>query len=104
MAVTVDGGGSAPSDITVKRFIETVATISTVSIVADTSGSITATLKRDRSGTVTTLGSISLSSAVTNRDTTLSGWTTDLAVADILIVEWSGAATLTQATLTIGVS
>ena len=101
---TVDGGGSTPSDTTTKRVIETAATLSVASLVADVSGSITATIKRDRGGTVTTLGTVSLSSAVSTRDTTLSGWTTDLQVADILIVEWSAASTLTRTTLTLGVS
>jgi len=84
--------------------IETNATISSASIVADVSGSITATVKRDRGGVVATLGTVSLSSAVSIRDTTLSGWTTDLVAADILIVEWTAASTLTHATLSIGVS
>ena len=101
---TVDGGGSTPSDTTTKRVIETAATLSVASLVADVSGSITATIKRDRGGTVTTLGTVGLSSVVSTRDTTLSGWTTDLQVADILIVEWSAASTLTRTTLTLGVS
>ena len=101
---TVDGGGSTPSDTTTKRVIETAATLSVASLVADVSGSITATIKRDRGGTVTTLGTVGLSSVVSTRDTTLSGWTTDLQVADIIIVEWSAASTLTRTTLTLGVS
>ena len=63
--------------------------ITAAALVADVSGSITITAKRytpagGAIGAATTLGTIALSSAQHNQDTTLSGWTTSVTSGDVL--------------------
>lgn len=101
---TTDGGGSAPTAAMSETVIEKNIKIDAASIHADVSGSIVATIKRTRSGTTITMGTVTLSSAQTIRDTDLSSWTaTDLEPGDILVVDWGAGTTLTKATLTLGV-
>jgi len=100
---TSDGGGSAPDAVTLETYIEQDCNLHTASIYADVSGSIVATVKRDRSATVTTLGTVTLSASQGVRVTDLSGWSSvSLEAGDILIVEWGAGTTLTRATLTLG--
>jgi hypothetical protein len=101
---TIDGGGSVPADTTVRTFSEISGTVSTASIVSGVTGSITALIQRDRSGSVTSMGTVQLTSAKTVRNTDLSGWTADdLLAGDIVIVNWSAGATLSQAVLSMKV-
>jgi hypothetical protein len=102
ITLTVDGGGSVPGTLVRARMIERDTEITSASIVADVSGSVAVTVKRDRGGSVTTLGTVTLSSAVSVRDTTLSGWTTGLLAGDILIAECGAGTTLGGYTLTLG--
>lgn len=101
---TVDGGGSETTAIISETVIEQSCNLLSASIHADVSGSIVATIKRDRVGPgETTMGTVTLSSAQTIRTTDLSGFTsTDLVPGDILIIEWGAGTTVTRAVLTLG--
>ena len=100
---TIDGGGAVVVASTAETLIERACTLTVASLYADQSGSITCTVKRDRSATVTTLGTVTLTAAQSVRVTDLSGWTaTDLAAGDILIVEWSAPTTVERVVLTLG--
>jgi len=103
MRNTVDGGGAPPVAVARGTIIERYTTIRTASIYADVSGSITATIKRTRGATVSTLGTITLTSDTSTRDTHLTSWTdTTLAPGDILDIAWGAGTTLTLATLSLG--
>jgi hypothetical protein len=78
-------------------------TIGSASIRADAVGSITCTVKRDRSGTVETIGTITLSSAIGIASVDISGWSNlGLLAGDVLIFEFAGASGLTRATVVLG--
>lgn len=102
IVLTVDGGGAATAAGERRRRIERDCTITSASIAADVSGSVSVTFKRDRGGTVVTLGTIALSAAQNVRDTTLSGWTASLLAGDILIGEYGAGTTVTVYSVSLG--
>jgi hypothetical protein len=108
IVVPVDGGGSPPAARVHRQTIETACVMTSASIVGDVSGSVVVTVKRDRGGTVTTLGTVSLAGTAAVRRTNLTGeggagWTAnDLAAGDILILEGGNATTLGAYTTTLG--
>jgi len=78
-------------------------TIAAAALVADVAGSVTITARRytpaaGALGSPTTLGTVSLASAVHARDVTLAGWTKSLAAGDVLELVTSAAATLKRLT------
>lgn len=100
---TFDGGGEVIADDAGETIVLRASIITAAALRADVTGSVTVTVKRDRGGTLTTLGTLTLSSARTLVVSDLSGWTaTDLASGDILIAEAASAATVTRVTLTLG--
>ncbi len=107
---TFDGQGQVIV-ASIKKYIpvERSGTITAASVVADVSGSITMTFKRytpsgGALGSATTLGTVALSSAVHNRDTTLSGWTTSVTVGDVIEISTTATiATVTRVTTTLKV-
>lgn len=102
IVLAVDGGGVVPIAGVRRRRIERNCTILSASIAANASGSVSVTFKRDRAGVIVTLGTIALAAAQDIRDTTLTGWTTDLLAGDILIGEYGAATTLTVYAVTLG--
>jgi hypothetical protein len=105
---TFDGQGSTvTSDESVLVPIERSGVITAASLIADASGSITITVNRytpsaGSLGSATLLGTIAISSAQHNRDTTLSGWTTTLSAGDVLEFVTGGTiATVTRVTVKV---
>ena len=88
--MTIDGGGSVVSSATASSIIEKGGTFDAVSLYSGITGSITASLSRVRGSTLEQMGTVGLSGEQYKRDTTLSGWTVDVAVGDILNVAWGG--------------
>jgi hypothetical protein len=91
----IDGGGSAiTTSAKADQYVPYNAVISAVTLVADQSGSVQLDIKKCAFGgfpgsltSIVASAAPTLSSAQTNRDTTLSGWTTSIAAGDVL--EWS---------------
>ena len=107
---TFDGQGSAVETAkSVLVPVERTGTISAASVVGDASGSITITVNRytptaGAIGSATVLGTIALASVQSNRDTTLSGWTTAVSEGDLLEFVTGGTiATVTRVTAKVKV-
>ena len=107
---TFDGQGSVVETAkSVLVPVERTGTISAASVVGDASGSITITVNRytptaGAIGSATVLGTIALASVQSNRDTTLSGWTTAVSEGDLLEFVTGGTiATVTRVTAKVKV-
>ena len=93
--VSFDGQGNVLDSAAPKAYrpVGAAGTIAQVALVGDVSGSVTVkryTPSGGALGSATTLGTIALSSAVHNRDTTLSGWTTSVSAGDVLEISIGG--------------
>jgi len=100
--VTIDNSGSVITGGTASTYIEKGCTLKAASIYADQAGEVTASLSRVRGTTTDYMGSVTLNGVTGVRDTTLIGWTSDLAIGDVLHVNWGGTLdAVTRATLTL---
>ncbi len=103
--ITVDGGGSAVTT-GVKGYVRVpwTCTITKVSIYADVSGSCVADLWKDSyanypptvADTITASAKPTLSSAIKNEDSTLTGWTTSITAGDFVGFNIDSATTVTR--------
>lgn len=112
IGISLDGGGSAITT-GVKGYVVApyACTITGWYLVSDVSGSIVIDVWKTASPTIPTVSNTitgtekpTLSSAQFNSDTTLTTWTTSVAVGDIIAYNVDSASTLTKATLTIKVT
>lgn len=105
----IDGGGSAISTGVVGDLLVPYAcTISSASLLADQSGSIVVDVWKKAfatsspptvANTITASALPTLSSAQSEQDTTLTGWTTAVSANDMLRFNVNSAATVTRVTL-----
>ena len=109
--IVIDGGGAAITTGTKLEFpVPFACTVKGWVIVADQSGSIVVDIKRSAYNVTPSYSSIAgsekptLSTAVANRDKTLTTWTTALAVDDILQVIVDSATTVTRAEIAIEIN
>jgi len=108
LVVLFDGGGSAITT-GVKSFIQMpfACTITKAVLLADQSGSIVIDIWNDTyanhpptdADSITASAPPTLSTAVKSSDSTLTGWTTAIAVDDILAFNVDSATTVTLVTL-----
>ena len=109
----IDGGGSAIST-GVKGEIEVpfACTITAARLVADQSGSIVVDIWKDTfanfppvdADSITASAPPTLSTAQTDEDTTLTGWTTSIAAGDWLRFNVDSATTVTRVTVSLTVT
>lgn len=106
---TFDGQGSVVATATKKLIpVDATGNITAATVVGDVSGSVTITCKKytpsgGSLGSATTLGTIVLSSAQHNRDTTLTGWTLGLTAGDVVEISLGGTiASVTKLTVQLG--
>ena len=100
--VTIDNSGSVITGGTASTYIEKGCTLKAASIYADQAGEVTASLSRVRGTTTDYMGSVTLNGVTGVRDFELIGWTSDLAIGDVLHVNWGGTLdAVTRATLTL---
>ena len=111
IGVTIDGGGSAITTGS-KGYISIPysCTINNNTIVADATGSIVIDVKKSTYSDFPTTTSIcaaakpTLAGAQKSTDSTLTGWTTTINSGDVIEFVVDSAATITKATLTLGVT
>lgn len=112
IGITIDGGGSAITTGS-KGYISVPysCTINNNTIVADQAGSIVIDVKKSTYAGFPTTTSICAAAKPTivapnqkSTDSTLTGWTTTVTSGDIIEFVVDSAATITKATLTLGVT
>ncbi len=111
--VILDGAGAAIAT-GIKGDIEIpfAGTITAVRLLADVSGSIVIDLWKDTyanfppvvGDSITAAAKPTISAATKSQDTTLTGWTTSVAVGDIIRVNVDSCATITRCTLALTVT
>ena len=111
--VTIDGGGSTiTAGIKDDIHMDFTCTIKQVVLLADQAGNITIDLWKDTYtnapptvvDTITASAKPTLSAAAKSKDTTLSGWTTSVAVDDVIRVNVDSASTVTRVTMILKVA
>lgn len=111
IGITIDGGGSAITTGS-KGYISIPysCTINSNTIVANATGDIVIDIKKSTYSGFPTTASIcaaakpTLAAAQKSTDSTLTGWTTTINSGDIIEFVVDSAATITKATLTLGVT
>lgn len=112
IVVTLGNGSTVPSTgVAGYVSVPYACTISSVTMVADQSGSMVvdiwvdsyANALPDNSDSITASAPPTLSSAVKSTDTTLTGWDTAIAAGDVIGFNIDSATTVTQVTLTLKV-
>jgi len=113
IGITIDGGGSTPSTgIKGDFFVPYNATINSVTLLADQSGSIVIDIWKDtyanypptNADSITASAKPTLSSATKSQDTTLTGWTTTLSAGDTLRFNVDSVSTITRVTLVLKIT
>jgi hypothetical protein len=109
----IDGGGSAiTTGIKGDLEIPFGCTINQVTMLADTSGSITVDIWKDTyanypptvADTITAAAKPTITTATKNQDATLTGWTTGVTAGDTLRFNVDSAATITRVTISLKVT
>lgn len=107
----IDGGLSVPATGSKGRIeIPTAATITSARIVADQSGSAVVDIKKSTYANIGSASSIcasakpTLSSALKNQDSTLTGWTTALTAGDWLEYNLDSVTTCLRITVSLTVT
>jgi hypothetical protein len=113
IGVTIDGAGTAIST-GVKGYISIpyACKISLVTMLADQSGSAVVDIWKDTyanypptvADTITASAKPTISSATKSQDTTLTGWTLNVAAGDVLAFKVDSASTITRLTLVLKVT
>jgi hypothetical protein len=110
---TIDGGGSAISTgIKGDVVVPFACTITSVTALADQTGSIVVDVWRSTygayppvdGGSLTASAPVTISAAAKSQDTTLTDWTTSLAAGDVLRFNVDSAATITRLFIQIAVT
>lgn len=112
IGMLIDGGGVAITT-GVKGYIQIpyAATIQSVTLLADVSGSIVVDIWKDTyanyppvvGDTITAAAKPTISAALKSQDTTLTGWTTSIAAGDVLGFNVDSATTVTRVSLILKV-
>ena len=109
IAFTIDGGGAVPSTgAKTEVWCWVAGTIVEVRLIADVAGSIVLDIKKAAFGTTPTSSIVAsapptLSGAKYGSDAVLTGWTTAIALNDVLAFSVTSASTLTKCTLQLKV-
>lgn len=113
IGVTFDGGGSAiAAGSQADLRIQAGRTITSVTLLADTSGSIVIDIWKDTyanypptdADSITAAAPPTISSATKSEDTTLTGWTTTITAGDCLRFNVDSCSTITRCVLILKVT
>lgn len=111
--VVIDGGGApVPVGIVADRYIPYAGTIKSVTLLADQVGSVIvdiwsvpyASYPAAGGNSITGSSLPTITTGVKSQDTTLSGWTTALAIGDCLRFNVNSVTSITRVTLTLEVT
>jgi hypothetical protein len=112
IGILIDGGGTAIlTGVKGDLYIPFACTITAVTMLADTSGSIVVDIWKDTyanypptvADTITAAAKPTISSAVKSQDTTLTGWTTAIAAGSILRFNVDSVSGISRVTLALTV-